>query len=137
MSNSVPESEIRITAARASGPGGQKVNKTNSKAVLHWSVGESMVFTGEQKGLIREAMSNSLNSNDEIVLAERQSRSWHLNRDRVIERLQEFIDKALHPKKKRLPTKPSRAVKKRRAEDKRRLSRKKQGRRDKPAQEDY
>ena len=124
----VPENEPRITAARASGPGGQNVNKVNSKAVLHWNVGESAAFTDEQKDLIRTAAANNLNSEDEIVLSERQSRSWHQNRERVMERLQKKVAKALRPKKTRLKTSKPKSADERRLREKREQAEKKQHR---------
>jgi len=124
----VPENELSITAARGSGPGGQNVNKVNSKAVLHWPVGESAAFSDAQKDLIRAAMANNLNSEDEIVMSERQSRSWHQNKDRVIERLQKTVAKALIPKKKRIATKKPRSADERRLQDKKVQGRKKEER---------
>jgi len=136
MSNCVPESELKITAARASGPGGQNVNKVNSKAVLHWNVGESAAFTDEQKELIRTAMAGNLNGEDELVLTEKQSRSWHNNKAEVIRRLDKRIAKALTPKKKRKETSVPRGEKKKRLEEKKRRGELKRTRKN-PTGEDY
>lgn len=121
----IPDNEIRVSAARASGPGGQKVNKTASKAVLHWPVGDSEGLSEEQKDLVRDAAGNALNAQDEIVLSERQSRSWHQNRERVIERLQKLVEKALRPKKVRKKTKKSKAAEERRLREKKQQAEKK------------
>lgn len=121
----VPESEIDIDFVRSSGPGGQKVNKTSSKAQLRWNVGESAGFTDTQKESIREAAGNRLNGDDEIVLAAETERSQLQNKSAVIERLREIVTEALTPKKERKETKVSRTQKKKRLDEKRRTSEKK------------
>ncbi len=108
-----------IDFVRSSGPGGQKVNKTSSKAQLRWNVDRSQAFTEEQKAAIRAAAGNRLNGEDEIVIAADTERSQFQNRDSVIERLQELAADALAPKKERRETKVSRAQKRQRLEEKR------------------
>ena len=125
MPTIIPESELEISSARSSGPGGQNVNKVNSKAVLHWKVGESAVFDDQQKAVIRQALAGIINADDEIVLSEQQSRSWHQNRERIIERLNKKVAQALVPKKKRLPTQKPRGADERRLQDKKVQGRKK------------
>ena len=126
---SVPEHEIEIDFVRASGPGGQKVNKTSSKAQLRWNVGASSAFTEEQKASIRAYAGNRLSGADEIVLAEQSERSQLQNRETVVQRLQDLVAAALAPKTERKETKVPRAQKAKRLDDKRRESRKKQERR--------
>lgn len=125
----VPESEMHLEFVRSSGPGGQKVNKTSSKAQLRWSVRESRAFTEEQKTLIREAAGNRLNNEDEIVLSSQTERSQMQNREDVTLRLQELVADALTPQKERKETRVSRSQKERRLDDKRRAGEKKQNRR--------
>ena len=108
-----------IDFVRSSGPGGQKVNKTSSKAQLRWNVDRSQAFTEEQKAAIRASAGNRLNGEDEIVIAADTERSQFQNRDSVIERLQELAADALAPKKERRETKVSRAQKRQRLEEKR------------------
>ena len=125
---SVPESEINIDFVRSSGPGGQKVNKTSSKAQLRWNVGESGVYSEEQKEAIREAAGKRLNTEDEIVLSEQNERSQFQNRDAVIKRLQVLVVEAITPKKKRKPTRVSKNQKQQRLNNKKRTSDKKKNR---------
>lgn len=124
----VPESEIDIDFVRSSGPGGQKVNKTSSKAQLRWNVGESSGFTDVQKEAIREVAGNRLNGEDEIVIAAETERSQLQNKSAVIERLHEIVTEALTPKKERKETKVSKSQKKKRLENKRRTGAKKRDR---------
>ncbi|HTM68230.1 MAG TPA: alternative ribosome rescue aminoacyl-tRNA hydrolase ArfB [Candidatus Binatia bacterium] len=125
----VPESEIDLAYVRSSGPGGQNVNKTSTKAQLRWNVGTSSAFTDDQKSAIRAYAGGRLNDADEIVLASDAERSQPQNRAEVIRRLQELVTAALAPKKVRKPTKASKASKRRRLDDKRRQSEKKSSRR--------
>lgn len=124
----VPENEIELDFVRSSGPGGQNVNKTSSKAQLRWNVGRSRAFTDEQKAAIRQAAGNRLTSEDEIILSAQTERSQSQNRDEVVQRLQDLVAEALTPEKERKATKVSRTQKRARLEDKRRTSDKKSGR---------
>ncbi len=124
----VPESEIQLEFVRSSGPGGQNVNKTSSKAQLRWRVGDSQAFTEEQKAAIRAYAGNRLNNEDEIVLAAQAERSQVQNREEVIRRLQELVTDALAPKKERKATRVSRSQKEQRLSEKRRIGEKKQQR---------
>ncbi|MFH2062709.1 MAG: alternative ribosome rescue aminoacyl-tRNA hydrolase ArfB [bacterium] len=121
----VPESEVRIEFARSSGPGGQNVNKRATKAVLTWSVGLSSAFDDRQKDMIRAALANRINADDEIVLAAQTERSQSQNREDVLRRLNELVAAAVTPQKPRRPTRPSRAERERRLEEKSKVSRKK------------
>ncbi len=105
------------------------MNKTATKAQLRWNVGRSRVFSAEQKGAIREAAGHRLNAQDEIVLWSETERSQAQNRDAVVARLRAIISRALTPRKKRRPTKVSRAQKLSRLEAKRRTAEKKKSRR--------
>ncbi|MFA6603695.1 MAG: alternative ribosome rescue aminoacyl-tRNA hydrolase ArfB [Patescibacteria group bacterium] len=125
----VPEREINIDFVRSSGPGGQNVNKTSTKAQLRWNVGASAVFSEEQKALIRAAAGHRLNSEDEIVLAAQNERSQSQNRDEAVRRLRELVAEALAPKKERIETRVSRGQKRQRLDEKRLHSERKQQRR--------
>lgn len=121
----VPASEIFIEFVRASGPGGQNVNKTSTKAQLRWNVGASGAFTPEQKALIRRSAGKRLNKEDEVVIIAQSERSQFQNRSAVIGRLQKLVDAALSPAKKRKKTKVSYSQKQQRLETKRRQSERK------------
>jgi len=118
----IPENEIQLSFARSSGAGGQNVNKTDTKAVLHWSVGESAVFTPEEKELIRTKLANRLNSLDEIVIMAEEERSQLQNREQAISRLQTLVNEALIIPKKRQSTRPTYSSKLKRLENKKRRS---------------
>jgi ribosome-associated protein len=114
----IPESELNITFARSGGKGGQNVNKTSTKVIIHWSVGKSMVLTDEEKARVREKLANRINNEDELVLMSEEERSQLQNRESAIARLQELVTEALHVPKKRRPTRPSKSSKLKRLEGK-------------------
>ena len=121
----VPTGELVIVFVRSSGPGGQNVNKTATKAQLRWNVGRSRAFSAEQKAAIRAAAGHRLNVADEIVLSAEAERSQAQNLEAVIGRLRALVSRALVSRKKRRPTKVSRAQKLFRLEAKRRTAEKK------------
>lgn len=125
----IPESEIAVEFARSSGPGGQNVNKRDTKAVARWQVGASAAFSDEEKARIRAAAANRLNAEDELVVSAEDERSQQRNRETAVARLRDIVRRALVPMKPRRPTKPTRASKERRLEAKKREGRKKAERR--------
>lgn len=125
----IPESEIKMTFARSSGAGGQNVNKTSTKVILHWKVGESGVFSDIEKDRIRTKLANRLNDEDEIVIMAEEERSQLQNRVQALDRLQSLVEEALIIPKRRKPTKPTYSSKLKRLEIKKQHSQKKAGRR--------
>jgi len=129
VGSAVPESEMEFSFARSGGPGGQNVNKVSSKVILRWNVVESAVFTEQEKQVLAEVLANRINNDGQVVIYADSERSQHQNRANAIALLQKLVADALTPRKKRVPTKPSRSQKRRRIEDKRKLGEKKRGRR--------
>lgn len=121
----IPDGELHLTFVRSSGAGGQKVNKTSSKAELKWNVGESQVFSDEEKARIRLALKTRIDKQDNIILESQKERSQTMNKSNVIERLHRFVSEALVPEKKRVATKPTRSSREKRLGEKRAASEKK------------
>lgn len=124
----IPPSEIRVSFARSSGAGGQNVNKTSTKVILHWPIGQSRVLTEEEKMRVRMKLTNRINNDDEVVLMSEEERSQLQNRESAVLRLQELVSQALYVPKKRRPTRPTRGSKLRRLESKKMHSQVKAGR---------
>lgn len=114
----VPESELDIRFVRSSGPGGQKVNKTSSKAQLRWKLEDSPSFTPEEKSILRDRLNSRLTKEGEIVISSDQERSQLQNKEAAIQILQNLVSEALTPRKERKATKPTNSSKERRLDEK-------------------
>lgn len=128
----IPESELQIDFVRASGAGGQNVNKVSTKVQLKWNVSRSSIFSPEEKAKIRTFLANRMNEEGEVVMSSQETRSQLQNKERVVERLNELVAKALIPVEKRIPTKPTRSSQQKRLDSKQLRSRRKQERRTAP-----
>lgn len=117
--------ELEFSASRSSGPGGQHVNKTNSKVELRFRLMESKVLTEEQIRQLAKKLGNQLTLEREILVTCQTSRSQIKNKEEVIEKFLELVEKALKPRIKRVPTKPSRTSVLKRLDTKKLLSQKK------------
>lgn len=129
MSFHIPTNELTITFARSGGKGGQNVNKTSTKAIVHWSVGRSQVLTWEEKVRVRMKLANKINYNDEVVVMSEEERSQPQNRALAIAHLQALVGRALLVPKKRRSTRPTYSSKLKRLESKKIRSKVKEGRR--------
>ena len=124
----VPAAELSYTASRASGPGGQHVNTTDSRIQIRWNLEASTVFTEVQKNRLRTALRTRLTEAGDILLACDSQRSQRRNREEVTQRLAALIREGLVPPTPRRKTRPSRASKERRLDEKKRRSIIKKGR---------
>lgn len=102
-----------LTFSRSGGPGGQHVNKTDTKAVLHIPV-NLLPISNEDKDMVIFNLSNRINSNQELVIHSSSTRSQSQNREEAEERGCILILSALKRKRKRHQTKPTRNSKERR-----------------------
>ncbi|MBX2899249.1 MAG: aminoacyl-tRNA hydrolase [Cyclobacteriaceae bacterium] len=120
-------SELKFTTSRSSGPGGQNVNKINSRVTLSWNVKES-VLAPEWKEVILQKLHARITLDGELQLTVQESRSQLQNKEAAKARLQELLAKAFEPRKKRKPTKPGAAAKQARLKSKKQLAEKKKWR---------
>ncbi len=124
----IDDSEISFSFARSGGPGGQNVNKLNTKAVLRWCIGASAALRPAVKSRFRARYGNRINDEGEVVISSDRYRTQPQNKKDCLDRLAAMIKSVLLPPKKRKPTRPTRASKERRLTGKRQQSQKKQGR---------
>jgi ribosome-associated protein len=101
--------EITFSTARSSGPGGQNVNKVNSKVILKWNVTNSATLNEEQKNLISSKLKSRITNEGILVLNAQESRSQLANKEEVIKKLTDLLKKAFTPRKKRKLTRPTKA----------------------------
>jgi ribosome-associated protein len=118
-------SELHFSASRSSGPGGQNVNKVSTKVELRFHVASSMLLTDAEKELLSEKLAARISASGELILVSQSERSQLKNKEKVTEKFYALIIKALTPRKRRKPTRPSLASKEERLETKRRNSEKK------------
>jgi len=121
-------SEVRIRTSRSSGPGGQHVNKTESKVELSWSLDESEFFSPEQKFLLRKRLKSRLTNGGVLIMTCQATPSQIRNREIVEQRFLGLVKKMLVPPKRRIATKPSRGAVERRLQAKKAAGEKKRRR---------
>ena len=124
----IPEAELRWTAVRASGPGGQNVNKVASKVDLRFDFEQSEALTDELKTRIRVSARARLDAEGKLYLTSQLTRNQSDNLADAREKLAEILRAVLVTPKKRRKTKPSRAKKAARVAEKRVHAQKKQSR---------
>ncbi len=125
---SIPGSELKETASRSSGPGGQHVNKTSTRVTLRWSVAESQALSGQQRRRLLRRLAPRLTRRLQLVVHAGRFRSRARNRQLARERLAELVRDALRARRARVPTRPSRAARERARGAKQRRSAVKRGR---------
>lgn len=120
--------ELEFSTSRSSGPGGQNVNKVNTKVTLRWNLKESKVLTSEEKEFLLQKLGTQLTTEGTILITAQDKRSQLQNKEEVLRKLEVILVKAFTRKKKRKPTKPSKSAGLNRLEKKRKQSDKKKWR---------
>jgi ribosome-associated protein len=115
----VPDAAIETRAVRASGPGGQHVNKTASKIQMWIDLGRVAGFTPEELPRVREFLKSRLDADGRLLVMSQETRDQMRNREDCAAKAAQLIRAALVRPKVRRPTKPTRASKDRRVEAKR------------------
>ena len=128
----IDDSELIETFVRASGPGGQNVNKVSTAVELRFNVQNSPNIPTGVKARLKRLAGRRLTSDGVIVISANRHRTQALNRADARERLADLIKLAAVPPKPRRPTKPTLASKLRRVESKKRRSQIKRNRRVRP-----
>lgn len=114
----VPFEELDFSAIRASGPGGQHVNKTSTAIQLRFDIRASDAFTDTQKRRLLAVRDRRVTLDGQILIRAQQYRSQDKNRRDATDRLIEFIDSGLAPVKPRKKTRPGKAAKEKRLREK-------------------
>jgi ribosome-associated protein len=124
----VPVELLRATTSRSGGPGGQNVNKVESRVTIEVSV-DALPLDEDQKTRIRERLASRINKEGVLRVTSQSARSQLANRDHALDRLESLLRDALKEEKPRKKTKVSKAAKRRRVEAKKKVGEKKKLRR--------
>ena len=110
----IPSDYLNISTSRSSGPGGQHVNKLNTRVSIFFDIPNCLCLDEDQKHTLLTTLKNRIDHQGVLQVSSQQYRSQTANRNAALERLAELIAIALKPKRKRKKTQiPKRAVRKR------------------------
>jgi ribosome-associated protein len=110
--------EFVFKATRSSGPGGQNINKVSTRMELRIDLNSSQIFTDEEKNILAVKLRTRINGDGELIIVSQSERSQLKNKEKAILKFYSLVEKALTPKKKRKPTRPTLASKTRRLKKK-------------------
>jgi ribosome-associated protein len=125
----IPESELAFQYSRSSGPGGQNVNKTATKATLHWDVRGSRLLPDDVRERFLRAYGSRVTRDGVVVIHSQRHRDQARNAAECVARLAEMLRAVARPRRPRKPTRPGRGAVERRLAEKRQHSRTKRERR--------
>jgi ribosome-associated protein len=120
--------ELLFAASRSGGAGGQHVNKVSSKVELRFHVDNSAVLSEEEKQLLKDKQANKINGEGYLQLVSQAERSQLLNKQQVVKKFYQLLEKSFRPVKARKATKPTAGSIQERIADKKRIAQKKASR---------
>lgn len=124
----IPDEEVAFVTSRSGGPGGQNVNKLETRVTLRFDLAASPSLTEEQKARLGERLATRITRAGVFHVTAQKHRTQGANRDAALERFAELVAEALREEAPRKKTRVSRAAKARRVDEKRRHSQRKRQR---------
>lgn len=115
----VPAESLRAVTSRSGGPGGQNVNKVESRVTIEIDV-DALPLPDDRKARVREKLASRINRDGVLRVTSQAARSQIENRDRALARMEELLRESLVEQKPRKKTRTPKAVKERRLEEKKR-----------------
>jgi ribosome-associated protein len=125
---SLPEEELTFTTSRSGGPGGQNVNKLETRVTLRFDLAGSPSLSDEQKARLRERLATRITRSGVLHVTAQKHRTQAANREAAQVRFAELLREALREEAPRKKTRIPRAVSRRRVEEKKRRGQRKQER---------
>ena len=124
----IPDEDVTFATSRSGGPGGQNVNKLETRVTLRFDLAGSGALSEEQKLRLRERLATRVTRDGILQITSQRHRTQGGNREAAVERFAELLRENLREEPPRKKTRPSRAAKARRLEEKRRQSQRKRDR---------
>ena len=103
----IPLADMRYSFSRSSGPGGQNVNKVNSKVTLHWNIESSPHLPVAVRERFKAKYGHRINADGDVVIYSQRNRDQIRNREDCLEKLRQLILSVRTPPKRRRPTRPT------------------------------
>jgi ribosome-associated protein len=119
----IPDEELAFATSRSSGPGGQNVNKVNTRVTVLFNVDQSATLSPEQRVLLHARLGGRISRAGVLRVVSQRHRTQLANRDAAVERLVQLLRDALTENPERIPPAVPRQAKERRLEEKRRRAR--------------
>jgi len=117
--------EFVFQVSRSSGPGGQNVNKVNSRVGLRFNLSGSAILTEDQKQILLDKLGTKLTIDGWLLITSQNDRSQLINKETCIRKLYDLLEKALKPRKKRKATSPTKTSVEKRIREKKQQAEKK------------
>lgn len=125
MPFTIPDHELDFQTSRAGGPGGQHVNKAETRVEVVWNVEASAALNENQRHRILRKLATRIDGTGRLRVAAQDHRSQARNKDEAVARLNALVQEALKVPRRRKPTKPSKAARERRLQEKKERAEKK------------
>ncbi len=119
------DKEFTFSATRSSGPGGQHVNKVNTRVELRFNVLNSQLLTEQQKSILKVKLKSFLTGNGDLIISSQTERSQFRNKETAIKKFYFLLEESLKESPERKPTKPTMSSRHRKRKNKIRISEKK------------